>query len=169
MKSVNLRRLSMILIAAAWAMLAIAWMCEASADEGTTMYVHVSDYLNARNKPSKDSSVEARFYPGESVEVFRIQDGWAQVEGGEAGTAWVSIGYLRDYGYGEDTPEYTVVSNGRVRIRTAMDGKVSGYAENGQSARVYFTFDGWAYLGKDSKGREKWIDSSYLQKNTVTE
>jgi hypothetical protein len=80
------------------------------------------------------------------VDVIRL-NGWAEIEGGEAGVAWCCIDYLASYKPGETAPEYMVVSNGRVRVRKEPDGDAVRYANNGDTVEVRFVIGGWAYIG----------------------
>ena len=120
-----------------------------AADDAYTLFVHVQDgsYLNGRMKPSKDSAIEIRLFRGDAVSVITIENGWAEIIGGEAGTAWCCVDYLADYPPDGDVRLYTVVANGRVRVRRTPDGDVVGYVQNGDTVEVRFVIDGWAYIG----------------------
>ncbi len=134
------------LFAAVWLMLALAWAAEAAAD--TTMYVHVRDgtYLNGRHDATKNSATEMRLYRGDAVEVVKLDGGWAEIIGGEAGTCWCCVDYLAEYPPDQDASLYTVVANGRVRVRQSPDGKTERYLQDGDIVEVRFVVDGWACL-----------------------
>jgi len=151
------------LLAAVWLMLALAWAAEATAD--TTMYVHVRDgtYLNARHNHAADSAVEMRLYRGDAVEVVALDGGWAEIEGGEAGTCWCCVDYLADYPPDQDAPLYTVVANGRVRVRQSPDGKAVRYLQDGDAVEVRFVIDGWAYIGSG------YVMADYLERGDNNE
>lgn len=124
----------------------LTFMCVANAE---TMYVHVGEgtFLNGRHDPKIGSAVEMRLHRGDEVTVLSIDGSWAQIEGGEAGTAWCFVEYLASYPPDTDAPLYTVVSNGRVRVRQSPDGKTVGYVYDGNRVEVRFVMDGWAYIG----------------------
>ena len=83
-----------LLIAAAWVALAIAGIHDAMADESKTMYVHVREgtFLNGRMKPNLDSEIMMIMGRGFDVHVLQVKNGWAMIEGGEAGTCWCCRG-----------------------------------------------------------------------------
>ena len=137
-----------------WLMLGIAWAHDAAAD--TTMYVHVSDdsHLNGRHSPTRDSAIEMRLHAGDAVTVCGIDGGWAKIKGGEAGTCWVSIHYLVT----ADAGDYTVTSNGRLRVRSTPDGSTIGWLKPGQRVDVLAIFGGWA---RTDIG---WMMAEYLER-----
>jgi uncharacterized protein YgiM (DUF1202 family) len=139
----------LMLLAAVWLMLGFAGLYEAAANETCTMYVHVRDgtYLNARHDATKDSAIEMRLHAGDAVEVTGIDGRWAQVKGGEAGICWCCVDYLATYPPEVDAILYTVVSNGRVRVRATPGGETTRYLHDGDTVTVRFITDGWAYLG----------------------
>jgi len=117
----------LVLLTDSWLILALAWAAEAIAD--TTMYIHVRDgtYLNGRYDATKDSAIEMRLHRGDAVEVVTLDGRWAEIVGGEAGTCWCCVDYLAEYPPDEDAPLYTVVANGRVRVRQSPDGETVRY------------------------------------------
>ena len=139
----------MLLCAVILMVIGTATPLNARADTDTvTLYVHTQrDMLNARRKPDKNSPVEMTLERGEPVEALRLQDGWVEIIGGEAGTAWCWAAYLAEYPPGEEAPVYTVASNGKVRVRQLPDGKTIRYVRNGDTVPVRFVIGGWAYIG----------------------
>lgn len=137
------------LLVALWMMLMLAWVTDAAAEEGCVMYVQVREgtLLNGRREPNLDSAILMRMERGFEVYVLRVKNGWAEIVGGEAGTCWCAVEYLADYPPGENAPQYTVVSSGRVRVRQTPDGKAVGYVQPGDTVEVRFMIDGWAYIG----------------------
>ena len=116
----------LILITAVWMMLGLAWAADVE-----TIYVHVRDgtYLNGRRDPNLQSPILMTIGRGDDVEVTSVDNGWAEILGGEAGTCWCCVDYLADYPPDESAALYTVASNGRVRIRQSPDGKAVGYVQ----------------------------------------
>jgi uncharacterized protein YgiM (DUF1202 family) len=149
------------ILAAAWLMLGLACLHDAAAENAAVMYVHVRDgtYLNGRHDPVRDSAVEMRLYRGDEVAVIGLADNWVQIEGGEAGSCWCCADYLADYPPDEDPPLYTVVSNGRVRVRQSPDGKTVRYVRAGDTVEVRFVIDGWAFLG------DGYVMAEYLERS----
>lgn len=157
-----------VILAAVWMMLGLAWAHDALAGDadGTPMYIQVADgfHITARRNPDRDSSVEMRLLNGTPVTVVGIRGDWAEIEGGEAGTAWCRVGCLTDYDPTGDTqPTYTVVSNGKVRVRSTPNGKTVGYVHNGDVLQVRFVFDGWAYIGE----KDGYIMTEFLERNEI--
>ena len=145
----------LVILTAIWLMLALAWVADAE-----TMYVHVRDgtYLNGRRDPNMQSPILMTMGRGDDVEVTSVNNGWAEILGGEAGSCWCCVDYLADYSPDESAALYTVVSNGRVRVRQSPDGKAVGYARNGDTVTVRFILDGWAYIG------EGYVMAEYLER-----
>ena len=139
---------SFLLFCAIWLLLGLALIQDATTAEAGTMYIHVTSgsYLNGRHAPAKDSAVEMRLYRGDAVDVIGIDGEWVQIEGGEAGTCWCRVDYLADYPPGDEAPLYTVLSDGRVRVRQSPDGNTLRYLYDGDLVAVRFAMDGWAYL-----------------------
>jgi hypothetical protein len=129
--------------------LLFAGLHDAVAEEGCVMYVHVREgsFLNGRREPNLDSPIMMKMERGFEAHVIGVKNGWAEIEGGEAGTAWCCVDYLADYRPGEDAPLYTVVSVGRVRVRQSPDGEAVGYVRDGDTVEVRFVIGGWAYIG----------------------
>ena len=150
-----------ILIVATWLMLGLAILHTATADEPCTMYVHVREgtFLNGRLAPNMDS--EIMMYLGRSydVTVLQVKNGWALIEGGEAGTCWCCVDYLADYAPDDEAPLYTVEANGRVRVRRTPGGATVRYVHDGDTVEVRFLFDGWAYIG------DGYVMAEYLTPN----
>jgi hypothetical protein len=84
---------------------------------------------------------------GFAAQVIGVKNDWAEIVGGEAGTAWCCVDYLADYKPGEDALLYTVVTDGRVRVRQSPDGTAVGYVRDGDTVEVRFVIGGWAYIG----------------------
>lgn len=123
-----------------------------------TMYVCVDEdsWLNGRANPDIHSDVECRFYLGDEVEVIDIYGEWAKVdEGGEAKHSWVLMKYLSSDIYESDT-NATVVSNGRVRVRTSPGGEIIGYVNDGDTVKVKSSYEEWI---RTNLG---WISKDYL-------
>jgi hypothetical protein len=144
-----MKRLTAMLFAT-WLILGLAFLHDAAAEEGCVMYVHVRDgsFLNGRREPNLQSPILMTMERGFEAHVIGVKNGWAEIEGGEAGTAWCCVDYLADYRPGEDAPLYTVVSDGRVRVRQSPDGKTVDYVWDGDTVKVRFVIDGWAYIGR---------------------
>ena len=129
-----------------------AFLHDATAD---TMYCTVtSGYLNGRLAP--DGAEHTRYYPGDSLEVVEIADGWAKVEGGESGYVYCAVDYLSTTPPGDPIQQFKV-TGGRVRIREAPGGEFIRWVENGRTVDGVIVFDGWVYTGHG------WVDMDYLE------
>ena len=122
--------------------------------ESTEMYVTAS-LLNGRSKPSKKSSVEARFDCNDLVTAVGWSDNhhWIEVYGGETGTVWVWWEYVT-----ERTDEFVATNDQKykVKIRKEPYGRLSGYLKPGKSVNIDRVIFGWGHC---SKG---WIELDYL-------
>ena len=74
-------------------------------------------------------------------------------EGGEYGTCWVHINYLMT----EDAGSYTVVANGRLRVRDTPYGDTIGWLKPGQTIEVLAIFGSWARM------ENGWVMTEYLE------
>ena len=122
--------------------------------EPTDFYVTAS-LLNGRAKPSKKSSIEARFDYGDSITAIDWSNNhhWIEVNGGETGTVWVWWEYVT-----ERTDEFTATNNNsyKVKIRQEPGGRLVGYLKPGKTVEIDRVIFGWGHC---SKG---WIDLDYL-------
>ena len=122
--------------------------------EKSEMYVTAS-ILNGRSKPSKKSSVEARFDFNDVVDAVGWSNNhhWIEVIGGETGTVWVWWEYVT-----ERTDEFKVVNDqkSKVKIRKEPYGRLTGYLKPGKSLTIDRVIFGWGHC---SRG---WIELNYL-------
>ena len=107
-----------------------------ASSETYTMWVVVGEDsdLNVRSKPNKHSSWEGVLYHGTSVEVYDINNGWAKIN--RCGdTLYCSAEYLSS-----EPPvkpaAYKIDSSGRVRVRSAPNGKLVQWAVNGDQFMI---------------------------------
>ena len=134
--------------------LAFAEKVDENKRETTTLYV-TANRLNGRARPSKQSSVEARFEKGDPLKAYGWDEShnWIEVIGGETATVWIWWEYVTERtdsfdvwnGYGE-----------KVKLRKKPFGKVTGYLKNDGELLIDQVVLGW---GHSSRG---WIDLSYL-------
>ena len=146
-----------VLIFAIALILAFCSWCTSANAEGNVMYVcvHASSHLNGRAKPSKNSEITMKLYNGEEVEVVDIRsDGWIEIVGGETGTSFVSDKYVS-----QTIEQYKVtnVSDGRIKVRETIDGKVVDYVKKGETVTILQTMSEW---GRISKG---WVKLEYFE------
>lgn len=139
-------------------MLALAWAADATAQDPqpigqATVSVRRGD-LNGRERPDIHSPKVARFPDGETISIYEIRGDWALTDGGETGTCWVHADYLTT----EDAGSYTVISNGRLRVRSTPDGDTVGWLQPGQSVDMLAIFGGWA------RTESGWVMAEYLEK-----
>lgn len=140
------------------ALAAVAFILHSAgiAEEYNPLYV-TADVLNGRAQPTKKAPAEAIFdYGDRLVPTGKLSKdrNWVQVEGGEAGTVWVSTKYVS-----ERFTEFTVTNenNGKIKIRkTPVDGKITGYVRRGKSVEIDRVVLGWGHC---SKG---WVDLDYF-------
>ena len=137
-----------------WFVIPIMAMSE-EIDQTTDVYV-TAKLLNGRARPSKKSTIEARFDKGDILQAIYWSDNhhWVEVIGGETGTVWVWWEYIN-----EQKEEYTTWWNNwgsKVKIRKEPFGTVIGYLKNGGEVDIDRIVLGW---GHTSKG---WIDLRYL-------
>lgn len=117
----------------------------------------IANLLNGRAKPSKKSTVEARFDKYDTVEAtgeWSNNHEWVEVMGGESGTVWCSIQYVSEI---YEPVIYENRGRQRIKIRKKpIDGRVVAYLYGGKTIKITQIVNGW---GKSKKG---WIDMSYL-------
>lgn len=123
--------------------------------------VTVDDWCNIREEPRKDSADAGDLYAGDTVIGTDYTDGWVRITreivdgmdcaiGVEAGEGWVRADLLtlKDY----PTGRYSNNTGGRVRLRTAPDGKTIDWLDAGHGVDVirWVDVDGtaWAYTAK---------------------
>jgi len=145
-------------------MLAVAtlpYCAFAGGETATTMYVCVEagSVLNGRVKPDLGSEIEVYFQDGDVVTVSQIKDGWACVAGGESGAVWCKLEYLSTKEPIDEPKQYTIVANGRVRVRKAPDGKLARWAQDGETVSVTSWCGDWAFIG-DGYVLKKYLEES---------
>lgn len=151
--------IALLLVAAILAGVAISAAAMAESEPViATMYVlpDVSPYLNGRFEQSTKSTVEARFFPNDALEVVEFGTGWTRVLGGELGTVWVKSDYITATAPDSEPEAYTVTGNGRVNVRSAPDGERVRWAEVGEVVAVYGWAGEWAIVDGG------FIDGSFL-------
>ncbi|MEG2621437.1 MAG: hypothetical protein RSC06_00930 [Clostridia bacterium] len=124
----------------------------------TTMYVskEVTSFLFGRSEPDKKSSKEARFFPGDAIDVVEIKEEWVRAIGGECKYVWVSREYVTAQDPCKEPIEYVVEGNGRVNVRNIPDGDHVRWASIGEIVTVY----GW--VGKWAEVDGGYIDADFL-------
>ncbi len=133
-----------------------------SAAEMIEMVCIVPDgqYVNVRNRASSQAATWGIMHTGETIETdpAEITDGYFRIMFKEK-TAYVSVRYF-------EIPveeHYTVVANGRVRVRKAPGGSPDGFVRPGD--RVYVS--AWRYDADGGKwGRctgGQYISAEYLR------
>lgn len=119
------------------------------------LYVCVSEgsFLNGRIAPSKNADVTMKLYPGDTVEVVSVVDGWVEIVGGESGTSFVDSRYVS-----ETNEPYKMIntSGGRIRMRDSIDGKTISYVKAKGIVTIERTILGWGYTGRG------WVQLSYF-------
>lgn len=124
-----------------------------------TLYVCVSDMLNAREEPNLKAEVQMRLYPDDEVIPLSVQNGWVEIEGGESGTSWCKAEHLSEI---KEPKKYTNTSGGKVWIRKPlmdMSNKArKGEVKANKTITVTRVVFGWGYI-KD-KG---WVDLSFFE------
>lgn len=129
------------------------------AEEGEyPLYVTVR-LLNGREHPNTDSSCEARFEKGDTVEAIQInENGWIEVYGGETGTVWCKAEYLSE----NPEPRYWKnTSGGSVNIRRnpSIEARREGRIKAGRVMRISAEVFGWGYIKNQG-----WVDLSYFER-----
>lgn len=157
----NLNKILVVVLTIITIVLAIAVLCSGAVAENVEeverdiLYVCVSEgsFLNGRIAPNKHSDVTMKLYPGDTVEVVGVVDGWIEIVGGESGTSFVDSRYVS-----ETNEPYKMVntSGGRVRVREFIDGKTVGYVKAKGVVTIERTILGWGYTGRG------WVMLSYF-------
>lgn len=164
MKHRMFRRIGYVFMTTAWLSLAAVIVCAVTdalaSDEPViaTMYVKtdVSPYLNGRFSPQLGNNIEARFQPGETLEVVEYGKGWTRVIGGESGTVWVNNDYITAAAPLSKPKTYVVDASGRVHVRKTPNGDHVRFADAGEPVTV----TGWE--GKWAEVKGGYIDGYYL-------
>lgn len=126
------------------------------AAASTSLYC-VADRLNGREKPSKNSNIEAHFEYGEELEVVGYDGDWVEVIGGETGTVFVNAQYVAS---SLETTKYKNISSGRVIVRDAPNGnKKKDYVKAKKTVTISAVIDNWGYI----KNRG-WINLDYFER-----
>lgn len=116
--------------------------------------------LNGRTRPTKKSTIEARFDQGDELiptGIWSDDYKWVEVYGGESGTVWVHTDYVSET---TSSVIYMNESYKQVKIRSKpIAGKVRKYLKKGKDITITQIILGW---GKCSKG---WIDLEYLEES----
>lgn len=114
--------------------------------------------LNGRQYPTTDSSREAFFEEGETVEAIQLNEkGWVEVYGGETGTVWCKAEYLSEQ---PEPRKWKNTSGGSVNLRRnpSIEAKRVGRIKAGRIMRISAEIMGWGYI-KD----QGWVDLSYFE------
>ena len=129
----------------------------ALAEETTELYV-TTRILNGRKAPTTDSSREAYFELGETVDAIEVcSNGWVKCKGGETGIIWCKAEYLSE---SKVVRKWKNISGGSVNIRRnpSTETRREGTLKAGRVVRVAAEVFGWGYI-KD----QGWVDLSYFE------
>lgn len=133
--------------------IALCFASIASIAEGD-LYVTATK-LNGRAKPTRKSSVEARFERGDAVTpTGQIHGEWIEVYGGETGTVWCHMDYLSELA---NLCVYQNTSGGRVKIRKTPNGKHVNWLKNNAVVKIINVIGDWGQI--EDVG---WVCMQYL-------
>ena len=111
-----------------------------------------NDYVNARAKPMRRSTIAGRFDPIDEITTDGvIKNGYLHIVGMglETGDAWIHAGYIS-----YEKPEKLggqpaiVVSRGKLAARKYINGKVRKWLKRGSQVTVYYVTDEWAVTNR---------------------
>ena len=142
--------LIIIILAAFTAALLIIGFSEAEAETYSAI-CNPKSTINIREGASKSYDVVGFLMAGDTVEVVGQKHGFYQVKIGiETGGGYVSSGYLVDGNVTtyDGGATYVVVADGRVRVRTSVDGDFKCWVQPEETVTVYAIGGGWAYTDK---------------------
>jgi hypothetical protein len=117
-------------------------------------------YVNLRESPSKKAQVVGYLDSGDGAETDGvIRDGWLHIISPttESGDSWVNLAYMVDTQPERIDGYAHVVSNGRVAIRTTVNGKRRAWANPGDKVEVLLISGEWALTNRG------YIKSEYLE------
>lgn len=143
-------------------LLSMAALPEVSTAENQSLVCVVAkgQYVNVRNQPRSDAQKVGEMHNGDKIDAVSVKDGWIEIEYKDH-PAYVNASYF-EIPEAEGGTLYTVRANGRVRVRSAPDGKRIDWIEPGTTVRVY----GWRHGNDESKWArciEGYIASDYLE------
>lgn len=141
---------------------ALLALCLPAAAQAETLTCIVADgqYVNVRNRASSQAATWGVMRAGETIEAdpAQITNGFFKTTFSER-IAYVSVRYFE---IAVDA-HYTVVANGRVRVRKTPGGSPDGFVRPGD--RVYVT--AWRYAADGSKWGKctggQYISAQYLK------
>lgn len=142
------------------ALLAILVSLTESAISEHNIWVMCKTYVNIREKPSSKSDAIGFLDSGEGLETDWVRSGdWLHLIhlSCETDEGWVYAGYVVDSEPKKVDAECKVVSNGRVALRTKVDGDRRAWAKNGAILKVLWTSQDWALTTRG------YIKSEYLE------
>ena len=121
------------------------------------LYVTAS-VLNGREEPTKKAQISAFFDYGDVVyptgKISRNGE-WIEVQGGEAGTAWVHYKYVT-----ARKQPFTVTNenNGKIKVRSKPGGKgrLRGYIGHGKTIEIDQVINGYGHC------KRGWVDLDYF-------
>ena len=121
------------------------------------LYVSAS-VLNGREEPTKKAQVSAFYDYGDVVfptgEISQNGE-WVEIQGGEAGTAWVYYKYVTAR---KKTFTVTNENNGRIKVRSRPGGKgrLRGYIGHGKTIEIDQVINGYGHC------KRGWVDLDYF-------
>ncbi|MEG0995652.1 MAG: hypothetical protein RSH26_01690 [Clostridia bacterium] len=124
-----------------------AWITASAEDVIGTVYVKpdVSPFLNGRTEQGLGGELEARFSPGDALDVVEYGDDWLRVLGGECGTVWVRGDYVTSAAPGA-APEAYRVTGGRLKLRDLPNGQFIRWLKDGSTVNIVGWSGDWAEL-----------------------
>ncbi len=144
----------------ALAIIAILVSLIGTAFAENNIWVMCKTYVNIREKPSSRSEVIGRFDSGEGLETDWKRSGdWLHLIhlSCEIDEGWVYAGYIVESQPERVNDKYSVSSNGRVALRTKVDGDRRAWAKKGTELTVLWRADDWTLTTRG------YIRSEYLE------